>query len=672
MVDVFVSYPRAERKKVEPIKRELDSLGLDTFFDIENIDAGAQYSAVLDKAVKAAKAVLGCWSPLAFTRSWVMLECGVGLARNVLVPIAIERFETLAIPVEFSKTNYFNLVDWSVAEPHEDWQRTLRAIGKLVGRDSLTQQVRSRVSTNVASTTHERIAVMADLRATWSAFPAKGETKAVENFLARVHAVAPLSGLEFEVEYKLEELRRTRPKGSPPPAAPRRLRQLPPAPKEYPPIYAIGGDPVPHFRPSEAALAASAAARRHFMEEKELPQSSLEQLTILDLSPRGVPRDLQAAANVFSNVRKLLSLKNLARLNIAETAVADVSALHALPNLEQLDISRTRVTDLRPLRDFPRLREVTLDDLGKPDDPIDLSPLAELKTLEVLNLWNAETTNLAAVCHRRRMGRIRLDDPTDGEIAALKSLSSLDTLVVGFSRSRGFDDVDYDDQDEPRSKPFETMRPLDWINAIPGLRSLRVAGAPTLNWIRRPGIIGKLLSNLAHFELGGISDLSPLSRLPRLRSLTVYLALFNGTLDFSSLRGVKQLRQLAIEDHGWIFERHDIDWLAATAKLDFIEEMRLHGGFDLSTIATMRGLVSLDVARSSATDLYPLQGLTKLKRLALRGVQVTSLLPLKRIQTLEELIIEDCPIDDLSPVSHIANVVVQGKPRDAASTGAAS
>ena len=64
MVDVFISYPRSARAKVEAIKVKLDALGLDCFFDMEKIDGGTNFPDIIDRALRGSKAVLCCWSPL--------------------------------------------------------------------------------------------------------------------------------------------------------------------------------------------------------------------------------------------------------------------------------------------------------------------------------------------------------------------------------------------------------------------------------------------------------------------------------------------------------------------------------------------------------------------------------------------------------------------------------
>lgn len=134
MVDVFISYPRSDRAKIELIKAKLDALGLQTFFDIEGIDGGATFPDVIDQALREAKVVLGCWSSHAFQSRWCMIECRRAASRGVLVPVAIEKFGELDMPADFGAINYLDLTDFVGVEPHEGWTRTLRALSRHLGR----------------------------------------------------------------------------------------------------------------------------------------------------------------------------------------------------------------------------------------------------------------------------------------------------------------------------------------------------------------------------------------------------------------------------------------------------------------------------------------------------------------------------------------------------------
>ncbi len=222
MVDVFISYPRRERERAERIKAKLETLKLDIFFDIEGIDGGAVFPRVISNALDASKAIVCCWSPLYFTRPWCVMEAREGLAREGqsarILPICLERFDRTAPDVEFRSLNYFDLTNWSGEDEHEDWNRTLLTLGKLVGRD-LAGPLKKGLFGGVKATgpapaapepAAARADIVADLRETWRGFPARDDEAAVERFLARVRAAAPGSGLEFEVEHHLDELKRVR------------------------------------------------------------------------------------------------------------------------------------------------------------------------------------------------------------------------------------------------------------------------------------------------------------------------------------------------------------------------------------------------------------------------------------------------------------------------------
>jgi TIR domain/Sulfatase-modifying factor enzyme 1 len=215
LVDVFISYSRATRAKVEPIKHKLDALGLDCFFDLHQIDGGANFPDVIDRALRDSKAVLCCWSPQYFKGQWSMIECRDAVARRNIVPVAVERFEQFAPPADLRQINWFDLVEWQGDDDHEDWNRTLLNLGKLVGRE-LGRPLQSLAGGAAPSQSkapvappdvQARAAVLEDLRTTWSAFRSKSDIGAVEKFLEHVRAVVTGSGFEFEIEQHLDDLR---------------------------------------------------------------------------------------------------------------------------------------------------------------------------------------------------------------------------------------------------------------------------------------------------------------------------------------------------------------------------------------------------------------------------------------------------------------------------------
>jgi formylglycine-generating enzyme required for sulfatase activity len=214
VADVFISYPRAARGKAEIIRDRLEALGIRCFFDMDKIDAGDNFPDVIDRALRASQAVICCWSPAYFESTWCMIECRDALEREIIVPVAIERFDRFAPPADLRQVNWFDLADWHGQADAESWARTLARLERLLGRDltaaaPATERGESTPGAVASAAEQGRAELLADLRATWSSFPAKSDVAAVQRFLERVQAVAANSGISFEIEHHLDELRRS-------------------------------------------------------------------------------------------------------------------------------------------------------------------------------------------------------------------------------------------------------------------------------------------------------------------------------------------------------------------------------------------------------------------------------------------------------------------------------
>lgn len=207
MHDVFISYPRRDRARVEPIKIALEGLGLSCFFDVEGIDAGDQFPDVIDTAVKRAACVLGVWSPFALTRDWVKKECRIGLHRGVLVTAAIEQIDGLEIPTEFGAPHLVDLSTFTGNGSHRGFIEVIKAVSEKCGRTTLyalaaTALAQPDVSRGVANEI-ARPTDVASLRATWDDLKGSKNVDRVLKFRDE-HAKGTL--LEFAIEERLEQL----------------------------------------------------------------------------------------------------------------------------------------------------------------------------------------------------------------------------------------------------------------------------------------------------------------------------------------------------------------------------------------------------------------------------------------------------------------------------------
>lgn len=80
--DVFLSYARTDTKRVEPILDELRRLGYSVFFDVESIDPGEKWKDRLDRAIRASRVLVLCWSEHAHGREYITFEFSSAVALN--------------------------------------------------------------------------------------------------------------------------------------------------------------------------------------------------------------------------------------------------------------------------------------------------------------------------------------------------------------------------------------------------------------------------------------------------------------------------------------------------------------------------------------------------------------------------------------------------------------
>jgi hypothetical protein len=130
--DVFISYKRDERAEVLAIAKRLEALKLRVWFDAE-MKSGTTFDAEIDRQVRAAKAVLVCWSPGAVASDWVRGEATIGRQRGVLAAAMLKPCD---LPAPFNLVHADNLVG-GIGPSNPEWLRAVDRIGMLAGRPGL-------------------------------------------------------------------------------------------------------------------------------------------------------------------------------------------------------------------------------------------------------------------------------------------------------------------------------------------------------------------------------------------------------------------------------------------------------------------------------------------------------------------------------------------------------
>ncbi|PHS04973.1 MAG: hypothetical protein COA78_15865 [Blastopirellula sp.] len=135
---------------------------------------------------------------------------------------------------------------------------------------------------------------------------------------------------------------------------------------------------------------------------------------------------------------------------------------------------------------------------------------------------------------------------------------------------------------------------------------------------------------LASFSFGfnskKISDLSPLSKLKRLRFLTLSNT---QVTDISPLSNLTNLESLELSDTNVS---------------------------DITPISNLKKLIKLNIYSSKVSDISPLSNLTNLHWLNFARTKVQDLSPLKNLSNLTMLEFYDCPIKDISPIANLGNI----------------
>ncbi|MCB2096096.1 MAG: TIR domain-containing protein [Parvularculaceae bacterium] len=89
MTDIFISYSRVDRPRIELLAAALKAEGFDVWWD-RNLTAGSNFTAETEQRLNEAKIVLVAWSTTSVGSMWVADEASIGREKGNLIPIAID------------------------------------------------------------------------------------------------------------------------------------------------------------------------------------------------------------------------------------------------------------------------------------------------------------------------------------------------------------------------------------------------------------------------------------------------------------------------------------------------------------------------------------------------------------------------------------------------------
>jgi hypothetical protein len=175
MADVFISYKRSERSRVELIEKSLRDEDLSVWFDAGlELGRGEGFDAEIEREVTSAASVVVCWTPEALSSVYVKAEAKKGLEREVLVPVFLQQ---CSLPIPFNAVDTADLSRWQGDRKDPNWRRVVDKLNQLKDSAKRNQEaimarsaaayngVKDQIFPGTLSVLVRRIAAMHDLDA---------------------------------------------------------------------------------------------------------------------------------------------------------------------------------------------------------------------------------------------------------------------------------------------------------------------------------------------------------------------------------------------------------------------------------------------------------------------------------------------------------------------------
>lgn len=109
MADIFISYSRKDRDRIEPLAAALDAAGFSVWWDT-NIQGGARFAAEITREVKAADVIIVAWSSESVKSEWVLDEAAQGRDDAKLAPIVLD---DVLPPLGFRQRQAISFARWN-------------------------------------------------------------------------------------------------------------------------------------------------------------------------------------------------------------------------------------------------------------------------------------------------------------------------------------------------------------------------------------------------------------------------------------------------------------------------------------------------------------------------------------------------------------------------------
>lgn len=126
MADIFISYARPDREKIEQLANALELEGFNVWWD-RQMDGGAEFAQKIERELTAARTVLVGWSTHSLGSHWVRDEADFARSNNKLLPLSLDGAMP---PLGFRQLHCINFEGWKGQRDERAFSELMSSLGE--------------------------------------------------------------------------------------------------------------------------------------------------------------------------------------------------------------------------------------------------------------------------------------------------------------------------------------------------------------------------------------------------------------------------------------------------------------------------------------------------------------------------------------------------------------
>ena len=126
--DIFISYSREERPAARHFAESFGREGFAVWWDAA-LRSGETFDEVIERELRAARAVVVLWSPRSVASRWVRAEATLADRANKLVPVIID---SCSLPIIFELTQAADMANWTGDTSDPRWEMLVDDLRRLI------------------------------------------------------------------------------------------------------------------------------------------------------------------------------------------------------------------------------------------------------------------------------------------------------------------------------------------------------------------------------------------------------------------------------------------------------------------------------------------------------------------------------------------------------------